>query len=92
MAVSVISQESAIVYRGGKRRWFTLQAAANAEARQRVKERCECERGTFETPAYVCEYHAQKNYLKTQALIERLAGFYKRKYCQASPWLVFTRK
>lgn len=53
----MISTEQATVYRGGGRRWFTLQAAQRAEARTIIKRRCECCKGDHITPDYVCDYH-----------------------------------
>lgn len=35
--------ETATVYRGGGRRWFTKKAACRADARARLKEGCECD-------------------------------------------------
>lgn len=67
----MILTESAIVYRGGGRRWFTKKAAINAEAKAMwrsvsiLKNRCDCDsHGTpidygFDFGEYVCEYHEQ---------------------------------
>lgn len=38
-----ISTETATVYRGGGRRWFTKNAACKAEARAKIKTKCECD-------------------------------------------------
>jgi hypothetical protein len=40
--VNVIA-ETATVYRGGGRRWFSVKAACRAEARARLKVDCECD-------------------------------------------------
>lgn len=52
-----IQPETATVYRGGGRRWFTLAAAERAEARKLLKSRCECCKGDWQTPAYTCDIH-----------------------------------
>ncbi len=52
-----IQPESATVYRGGGRRWFTKTAAERAEARKLLKTRCECSEGDWQTPAYTCLLH-----------------------------------
>ncbi len=40
MAVTV---ETAAVFRGGGRRWFTLRAACAAEARALLNKHCDCD-------------------------------------------------
>ena len=62
-----VTTETATVYRGGGRRWFSKKAAIKAEAsklyRQRFKPRCECDKDTVGidyTTGYfpeTCYYH-----------------------------------
>jgi hypothetical protein len=61
----MVTIETAIVYRGGRRRWLSMAAAVRAEAkelyRQRVKakDRCDCEEGSYEGPGpHTCKYHS----------------------------------
>lgn len=57
----MIEIETAKVFRGGGRRWFTKRAAIRAEAARYFRERhlCECESADHATgtPGYVCENH-----------------------------------
>lgn len=73
--------ETATVYRGGRRRWFSLEAACNAEAwvimRAKDKPRCECDRpeygGGFLTyPGYTCDLHKDGSYQKRHRRLVRL--------------------
>lgn len=52
-----LQPETATIYRGGGRRWFTKAAAEKAEARKLLKTRCECCTGDWQTPAYTCPIH-----------------------------------
>lgn len=56
---AIITREVAKVYRGGGRRWFTVKAAANAEAWKRVNAKhCGCEPGDGSNyPGYTCAMH-----------------------------------
>lgn len=87
----MIRQEFAEVYHGGGRRWFTLQAAANAEARQAIKARCECDQGDEVTPPNVCEYHSDmERYVKIKRRLAKMAvrnylGSNEAKSQQAKP-------
>lgn len=38
-----VTVETATVYRGGGRRYFTKRAAISAEARAKLRERCDCD-------------------------------------------------
>lgn len=38
-----VQVETATVYRGGGRRWLTAAAACRAEARAKMKTRCDCD-------------------------------------------------
>lgn len=73
--------EQATVYRGGGRRWFTLAAACRADARIKIKSRCECDycdhpempgAGTEHLP---CSLHAHDRYPK---ILRRLTRIYLR--------------
>jgi len=66
----MLATENAIVYRGGGRRWFSVQAAANAEARKKLKSRCECSGGY---DGETCSFHQDGRY---QTLVRRLARIY----------------
>lgn len=72
----MIKTESATVYCGGGRRWFTLNAAARAEAKRKIKERCDCDSGDRDTPPVVCYYHAEAY----PEVIRRLAYKYKAQF------------
>lgn len=52
-----LQPETAEVYRGGGRLWFTKAAAEKAEARKLLKTRCECCDGDWQTPPYTCLMH-----------------------------------
>lgn len=61
-----VTTETATVYRGGGRRWFTLQAACNAEAkslhRKRFDQQCYCSSPEPEVGdgGDTCEFHEDK--------------------------------
>jgi hypothetical protein len=67
--------EQATVYRGGGRRWLTKRAACRAEARAKLRKRCECERGDHITPPVTCWHHDERNY---QRLVRRLTRIYEK--------------
>lgn len=79
-----ISTETATVYRGGGRRWFTRQAACRAEARAKIKERCECdycdhpEMPGCPTEDFPCRYHDGSE--RAEKILRRLS----RKYLAAA--------
>ncbi len=59
-----VTIEQATVYRGGRRRWFSLKAAIRAEAkaihRARFHKDCECsdaEPGPYGAPGETCMFH-----------------------------------
>jgi hypothetical protein len=61
-----VTTETATVYKGGGRRWFTRDAAVRAEGKQLYrqaigrKDRCECESvsdDAFGDYNYPCKYH-----------------------------------
>ena len=58
-----VAIETATVYRGGGRRWFTVQAACRAEARAKLKLNCDCdycdhpEMPGCPTEDLPCQYH-----------------------------------
>ena len=61
----MITRETANVYRGGGRRFFTKSAAVHAEAKMlyqkavKSRDRCECDKGDMQTGPgpYTCPYH-----------------------------------
>lgn len=75
----MISKEPAIVFRGGGRRWFTRQAAANAEAKAAINLRCDCDSGHWPIrhpmePPHICEYHCDlERYAKIKRRLARMA-------------------
>jgi hypothetical protein len=69
---ATMGRETATVYRGGGRRWFSKNAAARAEARSVIRRRCECEEGDHITPGFPCHYHVdQEHYAE---LVNRFAS------------------
>lgn len=80
MSAPLLMTEVALVYRVGRRRWFTKRAAIHAMARAWVKARCDCEPGDEPeygygglidpgSPGHTCKYHNPERF---PALIERL--------------------
>lgn len=62
----MIPIETATVYRGGGRRWFSAKAAAKAEAAMHFRKRhpCECDDPDYSSaggyyPDYTCENHGE---------------------------------
>jgi hypothetical protein len=78
--MNVPTAETATVYRGGRRRWLSLHAASRAEARARINERCDCDKGRSpydeEYSPHVCIYHADLE--RFGRIVERLARWYER--------------
>ncbi len=59
-----VTTEQATVYRGGRRRWFSMKAAIRAEAkaihRERFRKDCYCcdsEPGPYGAPGETCHLH-----------------------------------
>ena len=78
----MIQESKATVYHGGGRRWLTLQAAANAEARSKISERCECEsidHGAMDIEHITCWYHEPENY---PVILRRLSWLYLAEFKQ----------
>lgn len=75
-----ITTETATVYRGGGRRWFTKDAASRAEARAKIRTRCDCSRHRSFHPRdgdeEVCIYHADM--VRYCRIVRRLAWIYKK--------------
>lgn len=74
----MIQSEQATVFRGGGRRWFTALAAARAESREKIKERCECNAGDHITGPEYCYYHDDVE--RYARLKNRMAKFYLRAF------------
>lgn len=76
----MVTIEQATVYRGGGRRWFSLNAACRAEAKAIMKRKCECDYvdhenyGRQELP---CSLHHPDRYSK---IVRRLARLVKASY------------
>lgn len=79
----MIKMEARRVYRGGGRGWFTLQAAANAEAKAIIKRRCYCDPGDEITPGETCHYHSGEFYLKMKRRLAKMALAAYEEYKQA---------
>lgn len=76
-----VQVETAKVYRGGGRRWFSLKAACNAEARSimraKDKPRCECDSPEYESgfqyyPGSTCNLHEHDRYMKRRRRLARI--------------------
>lgn len=76
----LITKETATVYRGGGRRWFTKKSACRAEARARLKQDCACDycdhpempgAGREDLP---CQYHDGSE--RAAKILRRLARVY----------------
>lgn len=75
--MSVIQSEQATVYCGGGRHWFTKRGAANAQAKSKIKTRCECEVNYHEgygVEHILCSYHVDRERFKK--IVRRLARIY----------------
>lgn len=72
----IIELIPAVTYRAGGRRWLTKKAAYRAAAREKLRQRCECDRGDEFTPGETCRLHADS--VRYQKLIRRLAFHYAR--------------
>ena len=71
-----MQKETAIVYKAAGRRWLTKRAAGQAEARAKIKQRCDCDKGDSITPGYTCSYHIDHGrYMK---MLRRLGKMYER--------------
>lgn len=71
-----ITIETATVYRGGGRRWLTKRSAIKAEARAKIKSRCDCDTsddGTYGTIHLTCSLHQPGRYEK---ILRRLTRVY----------------
>ena len=82
MAVTV---ETAAVFRGGGRRWFTLRAACAAEARALLKRHCQCdhfEDGQGHHCDLPCNLHHPDRYPR---IMKRLTDGFMRRYRASQP-------
>jgi hypothetical protein len=75
---ATVGVETAQVFRGGGRRWFTRQAAERAEARKAWKRVCECDesRPAEGYPGYTCTVHADPG--KYQRRVRLYAAMFVR--------------
>lgn len=71
-----MQKETATVFKAAGRRWLTKRAAGRAEARAKIKKRCECEKGDEVTPPYACHYHS--DYDRYTKMIRRLGKIYEK--------------
>jgi hypothetical protein len=80
-----IGIETAQVYRGGGRRWFTRQAAERAEARKAWNRVCECDESDSATgyPGHVCTVHSDPK--KYQRRIRLYVAMFLRRAPKESP-------
>lgn len=76
MSVAIVI-EQAQVYRGGRRRWFSLRAACRAEAsmlhRQHFRQRCDCDKPSQDGiyPGNTCAYHETDFFHRWTARVAR---------------------
>lgn len=73
----MIAKENAQVFRGGGRRWLTKNAACRAEAKAKIRERCDCEtvdHGHMGREHITCSYHADMG--RFYKIVRRLARMY----------------
>jgi hypothetical protein len=54
----MIQTQSATVFVGARRRYFTRGSAERSFAVEAIRNRCECCNGDNVTPPYTCKYHA----------------------------------
>jgi hypothetical protein len=77
-----VSKETATVYRGGGRRWFTKKSACRAAARAKIKEKCYCdycdhpEMPGCPTEDLPCQYHDGSD--RAAKILRRLTNIYMR--------------
>ena len=77
-----VTSETATVYRAGGRRYFTKRAACIAQARAKIKERCECdycdhpEMPGCPTEYLPCEYHDDS--ARAAKIMRRLTRIYMK--------------
>lgn len=78
----MIAVETATVYRAGGRRYFTKRAACIAQARAKIKQRCECdycdhpEMPGCPTEYLPCEYHDDS--ARASKIMRRLTRIYMK--------------
>lgn len=81
----MVTVETAKVYRGGRRRYFTRRAAERAHVRTLLVKRCECETaetddcGRVTCPGYQCRFHDGTEYGT------RVVDRYRRMFMRATP-------
>lgn len=74
----MIRVETATVYRGGGRRWFSVWSACHAEAKAlhkaHFRERCDCGSAEpeFGDAGSTCQYHEQAFYTRFVGRVARL--------------------
>lgn len=75
-----VSKETATAWRGGGRRWFTLNAALRAEARAAIAAKCECESPSYADryPGWTCGWHSDRGYY--ERVLDRFVRLYRRRY------------
>lgn len=70
-----VTKETATVYRGGGRRYLTLKSACKAEARAKLKTRCECDwidHEGYGRQGLPCTLHSPDRYPKILRRLTRL--------------------
>lgn len=73
-----VRTQTATVYHGGRRRWFSLAAACRAEASSIANKFCDCEDGDSVTPPVRCRLHADP--ARRECLVNWLAARARRQY------------
>lgn len=73
----IVEIQTATVFKGGGRRFFTKRAAYRSAAKAKIRERCECYPDDPITgdPGESCEYHEDLE--KWDRIVTRLARLYQ---------------
>jgi hypothetical protein len=83
-----VTAETAVVYRGGGRRWFTRRAAYRAEAKALIREHCWCSPiEPYTGCEEICRYHDDPYHF--EELVDLLAYLYEHEdSLRQDPFLV----
>lgn len=76
-------KETATVYRGARRRFFTFDAACKDLAKAAIKRKCECEVNEHEFHGkehIVCHLHHPDRYPKILRRMTRLVASYQKRF------------
>lgn len=78
----MIERQTATVYKGHSRRFFTLKAAANDCAKHLIlKSLCDCDYNGRDEPPYMCYFHRHEDNAEQYSIIkEAVAGEILNRY------------